>query len=97
MGHVPGPPPFRIGHGRNAGDLNAWPAEQHGEGTGIVGVPAQIRVEVNTHRAMMLLTSGGRLVHAAAALIRLRGVSGSSRSLGLPRSASTQCEVMIGS
>lgn len=53
MRHVRRPTPSRIGHRSDARDLDAGPAEQHGQGACIVSIATNVRVEVNTHLARM--------------------------------------------
>jgi hypothetical protein len=51
--HVTRAAPSGIGNGRDACDLDACPAQQHGQGAGVVGVATQVCVEVNPHPARM--------------------------------------------
>ena len=54
-----------VGHSGDARDLDAGPAQQHGQGAGVVGVATQVCVEVNPHPARM--PAGGVTGRRAAA------------------------------
>jgi hypothetical protein len=49
---IAGTPASRIDGGRDPGQFDVRPAQQHREGAEIIRIPAEIGIEMNTHRSL---------------------------------------------
>jgi maleylacetate reductase len=92
--HVRRPTASRVGHGGDARDVHAGPAEQHGQGACVVGVATQVCVEVNAHPARMPEHKGGSCRYAAA--VRLPGADAESFSYSAPVLVGRAVRVVFG-